>query len=449
MQAIPKTVQLYPKQKAFKNSSKLFRAFCGGIGSGKSWIGAYDLMQRSKPGRLYMVVAPTYNLMSDSSFRSFEKIAREFGIISSLARGNAPYIKLTTGAEILFRSGDDPETLRGPNLSGTWLDETSLMKKDVYDIMIGRLREGGELGWLSATFTPKGKAHWTYKTFAERKNEYTEMFHARTDENPFLPAGFVETRRSEYSKQQADQELGGIFLDGAGNHFMPGMWPTYIQIDDAGTLSIPGQPRRIYMRSDYTVILGLDWAMGKKRKEKTKKQEFLDDDGMKGDFTAFVVAALTHDGKLFILEVVNKRVKLEENAPLLAALCRKHKPYIVAGDDDMLSSTMLLDCRRHKDIPEIKCLEIRGKDKLTRAQAAIIHGENGRIYLPRETPKYEYPWVEMFVDQLSSFTGIDDEHDDMVDGLGIVGRLADQLKGDGRKHAEPEVFSYAPDRFGW
>jgi predicted phage terminase large subunit-like protein len=188
--------------------------------------------------------------------------------------------------------------------------------------------------------------------------------------------------------------------------------------------------------------------MGKKKKEKKKTaNEFLDDDGMKGDFTSFVVCALTEDGLLFILDVVNARMKLEDNAPGLARLCRKWKPLIVAGDDDMLSSTMLLDCRRYRDIPEIRCLPISGRDKLTRAQAAIIHGENERILLPEETRTHKYPWLEPFMDQLSSFTGIDDEHDDMVDSLGILGRLADELKGDGRQMPMPDVLMPVTDRF--
>lgn len=446
---VTKTIQLYPKQKDFLSSNALFRGFAAGIGAGKSWVGAYDMIRRAKSQRLYMVVAPTYTLMADASFRSMEKVARDLDFIADggIARGSTPYIKLKTGAEILFRSAHDPDMLRGPNLSGVWMDEASLMKQDAFDILIGRLREGGELGWLTATFTPKGKSHWTYKKFANAADRDVELFHAKTYDNPFLPEQFYATRRKQYSAQQAEQELGGVFLDGAGNHFMPGAWPRYIDIED-GSLSIPGTPRRIHTKSEYTIIITLDWAMGKKKKDQLKK-EFLDDDGMKGDFTAFVVSALTNDGCLFILDVVNRRIRLEDNAPELARLCKQWKPYIVAGDDDMLSETMKLDCRRHRDIPEVRCLPIAGKDKRMRATAAIIHGENERIYLPQETSRHKYPWLEAFIDQLSGFTGIDDDHDDMVDALGIAGRLADELKGDGRLEPDPEILIPVADRFGW
>ncbi len=57
------------------------------------------------------------------------------------------------------------------------MDEASLSKQEAYDILIGRLREGGEQGWLSATFTPKGKTHWTYKKFGTGQPD-TELIHA-------------------------------------------------------------------------------------------------------------------------------------------------------------------------------------------------------------------------------------------------------------------------------
>src|SRR5262249_22812996 len=160
-------------------------------GSGKSWAGAYDLIRRGKPDRLYMVVAPTYQMLLDSTFRSFLDLAQELGIADpeDVKKSAPPSVKLRTGAEVLFRSADEPERLRGPNLSGIWLDEASLMPQDVFAIAIGRLRQGGEQGWLTATFTPKGKQHWTYETFATGKPD-TAIIRARTQDNPFVHETF-------------------------------------------------------------------------------------------------------------------------------------------------------------------------------------------------------------------------------------------------------------------
>jgi predicted phage terminase large subunit-like protein len=215
-----KTIRLHKAQASFLRSSALFRAFVGGIGSGKSYAGAYDMIRKAKPNRLYLVCAPTYPMLSDASFRSFLAVAEELGIVNpeDVRRSSPPSIKLRTGAEVLFRTGDEPDRLRGPNLSGIWLDEASLMDEGVFNITIGRLREQGEQGWLTATFTPKGRTHWTYKQFATGRQD-TEIFHARTADNPFLPDSFYSTVRQQYTSALAAQELEGEFVDLSGSMF--------------------------------------------------------------------------------------------------------------------------------------------------------------------------------------------------------------------------------------
>lgn len=444
---LDKSVKLYDKQQAFKKSNVLFRAFAAGVGSGKSWIGAYDMICRAKPGRLYMVVAPTYTLMSDASFRSMEKMVIDLDLAypGDIKRGRPPSIKLKTGAEVLFRSGDEPDMLRGPNLSGVWMDEASLMKQDVFDVLIGRLREGGELGWLSATFTPKGKTHWTYKKFANLNDSDVEMFHASTDESPFLPENFFESRRRQYTSKQSDQELRGQFLDDGGNHFCPRAWPRYWHnAQNAYSTKLHNRGRQVHLKDECVTIIGFDLALNKPNRKKLK--EVTED---KTDFCAFVVADLTRDGNLLILDCVNERIRLEGKGPALSQLCRRWRPDIVATDDDMIAESMRLEFRRYRDIPEVKIIPIGSKNKVERATAAIIRGENGLIYLPEKssTGKDE-EWLEVFVDCLSTFNGVDDEFDDVPDAMGIVGRIADQLKGDGREHPLPEVLIGAPDVFG-
>lgn len=222
---LTRTVKLHRTQHEFRHSPELYRGFVGGRGSGKSYVGAYDLIRRAKRGRTYMVVGPTYPTLRDSSIKSFLKVGREIGVIDpSLVKLSAPpQLTLTTGAEILFRSADDPERLRGPNLSGAWLDEASLMKREAYDVVIACFREEGEQGWLSATFTPKGPGHWTYDVFASGRPN-TALFRAKTRDNPFLPADFEETLHQQYGDTlYARQELGGEFVQLEGAEF-PAEW---------------------------------------------------------------------------------------------------------------------------------------------------------------------------------------------------------------------------------
>lgn len=414
---VNKTIKVYEKQRQFLESKALWRAFVGGIGSGKSHIGALDMIRRAKPGRLYLVTAPTYTMLSDASFRSFIDVAERLECVlpGDIKRSPPPSIKLRTNAEILFRSADDPDMLRGPNLSGVWMDEASLMKREVFDILIGRLREGGEMGWGTATFTPKGKAHWTYKKFGQGAKD-TELIQARSDENPFLPKEFVRNVREQYTVQQIKQELGGAFIDSGGNHYFPDSWPRYIDAGDAYRIR-DGDRWKHIRKVECSRLIAFDWAMGKPKKDKPTAE-------LTGDCTAFAIADMTEDGLLFMLGAVNERIPLGSNAPRLAEQCRRWNPVVVAGDDDNLSEAMRLECRRYRDIPEIKPVGIKSKNKLVRSQAAIVRAERGMVYLP----EIEQPWVETLCDQLAAFTGADGAADDLADAVSILGRLCDEFK---------------------
>jgi predicted phage terminase large subunit-like protein len=268
---------LHPAQQAFLHSDALFRAFCGGIGSGKTWAGSYDLIRRAKPGRLYLVIAPTYAMLSDATFRSFLGLAKELGVMEpgEVKRSAPPSIPLRTGAEVLFRSADEPDRLRGPNLSGIWMDEASPMNVDAFTVSIGRLRQAGEQGWLTATFTPKGRAHWTYATFATGEPN-TAIFHAQTRDNPFLPPQFHDTVRQKYTSMLAAQELEGAFLDSGGALFRR----EWFGIVDR-TPELNGQVRA--------------WDLSATPKDETKAGD--------PDYTAGVLMGRARDGTHYILDV--------------------------------------------------------------------------------------------------------------------------------------------------
>ena len=252
---------MHPAQKEFLDSPELYRGFVGGRGAGKSWIGSWDLIRRARRGRHYMVVSPTYTMLEDSSMRSFmdhlEFLGRPFRQIRSR---NA--IELANDAMIFFRSADNPERLRGPNLSGIWMDEASLMDNEAYNICIASLREAGEAGWLSATFTPKGMTHWTYEVFATGKSN-VKLIRAATNKNPFLSDVFIDALKSQYSDRTALQEMDGEFVDAEGaewpaSHFGPHIWwegdwhPHTIKV-----ISVDPSKGRDARTGDYSAIVQL------------------------------------------------------------------------------------------------------------------------------------------------------------------------------------------------
>lgn len=213
-------------------------------------------------------------------------------------------------------------------------------------------------------------------------------------------------------------------VEGEGLHFQPRVWPRYTDVGDAWRVQTPVGWWN-YRKAECTILIAVDWAQsGKKKSNKT----------------AIVTSALTGDGKLFTLSVLNENLRYEENAPALDKVCKGVIDHlsplwdqaglsgviIVASDDDMLSDATLVDCRRYKNIPEIRVLGIRGKAKIIRAQAGITRSQNGLFYMPIQPERYT--WYEEVCDQLSSFTGEEGAEDDVADCYGILGRLCDDFK---------------------
>src|SRR5262245_33728871 len=126
---VQRTVKLAPHQQAFRQSLARYRGLVGGRGSGKTWAGAYDLIRRGRRGKTYLVATPTGIMLHDITLPKFEALARDVGVWDHRTVKLTPYPTaiLSTGAEVRFRTAEDPQKLRGPDLSGVWLDEPSLL----------------------------------------------------------------------------------------------------------------------------------------------------------------------------------------------------------------------------------------------------------------------------------------------------------------------------------
>jgi PBSX family phage terminase large subunit len=229
---------LHPTQLAFVECDKIYKSFTSGVGAGKSFIGAYDLLCHAQPGALVAVVAPTFRMLSDSSMRLFVEIATKMGLWNeNQYRKTDNQAILNNGTEVLFRSGDEPGKLRGPSLQYMWLDECSQMKEDVFNVSIGRLRYGGRQGTLTGTFTPFGKDHWTYRLFGDKTNPNVKLFQCSTKDNPFVTPDFYQNLLLQYGKGEggalrAQQELDGLFVCVEGAEWGPENFGSDVWFDE-------------------------------------------------------------------------------------------------------------------------------------------------------------------------------------------------------------------------
>ncbi len=402
-------VELHPAQAEFCESPALYRGFVGGRGSGKSWAGAFDLLCRARDRRTYLVASPTGVLMQDTTYPTFVALAKQLGLFGRVKLTPYPNVTLTTGETVRFRTADDPERMRGPNLSGVWLDEASLMPEEAYTIGIAALRERGAQGWLSATFTPKGPHHWTFDVFGKSRPD-AMLFRSRTGENPFNPADFEATLARQYGPQFARQELGGEFVEteGAewpaawfGEHLWFRAWPA-----DALTLR----------------VIGLDPSKGK---------------GEGGDFSAFALVARDSRGVMWVeadldnrrptTQIVtdaialSARFEIETGGPLDGLGCESDL------FQELLAGELIAQSRRRGIQLPVYKLTTKGKPKEERVRRLTPYLSSG-LFRFRDTPG-----TRLLVAQLQQFPV--GAHDDGPDALEYAIRLAVRLSH--RKPAAP------------
>lgn len=199
--AIKKRVKLHPKQYDFFLCTDPVAAFIGGIRSGKTYAGClWMLQQMDKPGTLGLIVAPTFPMLRDVTWRTMLDIGG-----NALKVGKSEMIlTVPGGGEMLFRSADTPDRIRGITANVAMIDEAGYCPGDTYDIVKGRL--SGEPGLLRIVTTPKGR-NWLY----ERQGEMT-VFKSATKDNPFIPRKFVNDLERNYTGEFKRQELYGDFV---------------------------------------------------------------------------------------------------------------------------------------------------------------------------------------------------------------------------------------------
>lgn len=377
-------IQLYPTQADFVHSPELYRSFISGIAAGKSFCGAYDLLRRAQPRRLYMVVAPSYPMLRDTSLRSVSEIGQKLRYIRATNRAEM-LMTLGNGAEVIFRTADNPERLRGPNLSGAWLDEAALMPKAVYDIIIGRLRQGGESGWLSVTTTPKGKRHWTYDQF-KPGTPNTALFLARTADNPFLPPEFEKNLRERYTSLFASQELDGMFVNMEGQLAMREWFP-----EAKERPAVFGRMCRF-------------WDLAASTQDFSR--------GMPSDYTVGALLGY-HEGVYWLGDVIRGKWGPGDVEDLVIKTAFADGRRVIVGmEQDPGSSGKLIVNTLQRRLPNFPFRAVRPMgDKVTRAMPLFAAAQNHKV---RIIPGN---WdINAFYEEVEAFPH--GEHDDQIDAVG-------------------------------
>lgn len=426
MVAIRYALPVYPKQEEFCQSTEFITGFCAGRGSGKSYIGAIKVIEQAQAGERWMAISPTYTVIEDTTWPTFQDACKQVGVWVSGVKSPTPRARFRSQdggrAELVFRSAEKPELLRGPSLPGMWFDEASVMAKAAFDNGLPSLRYKGRMGKCLLTFTPKGRRHWTFNVFYEevkegesragaieiagryyrvRKNR--KLIRAHTLENPFLPEEFYEIQRGNMTSAMAAQELAGDFIDLQGLIFTS----KWNYVDRA-----PRQAMRVRYWDRAATPGG-------------------------GKYTAGLLMARTDDNLFFVEDVVRgqwgagERDQVIEDTAIRDARKYNNEVMIYAEQEggsagkeisEQFIKRMagfpvyrdIVSGQRHRIVDK---MEMPGEAKILRAQPVAAQCEAGNVLIVRG------PWNDEFTTELIGFPHY--TFSDQVDALsGAFNKLA-------------------------
>ena len=205
-----------PAQQQFHaDLTTRFKGYSGPVGSGKSHALAYEaiFLSRLNPGLLGLMGAPTYAMLRDSTQRIFFEVLNQEGIDYNFHRQENKLTFLSNRSEIIFRTMENPDRLRGPNLAWFALDELTYTHEDAWTRLLGRIRHPLAKRLCGcAVWTPKG-FDWVHRRFIENLNPDYSVVRATPRENIHLPEDFYERLKGSYSEAFFKQEALGEYVD--------------------------------------------------------------------------------------------------------------------------------------------------------------------------------------------------------------------------------------------
>ncbi|UZJ40003.1 phage terminase large subunit [Prosthecochloris sp. SCSIO W1102] len=208
--------RMLPHQRQFWELDAYIKLLVGGFGSGKTYIGALRTLWLSYVNRPYPVlyVSPTYPQARRTIVFTIEQM---------LYRSKVPYSYHKThheiripgwGGLIWIASGEIPDSLKGPNVAAAGIDEPFIQKKDAFDVVLSRVREGeASHREIFLTGTPE-QLNWGYDVAMNDEGKYDlEMVIGKTQDNKHLPAQFIKQLFKAYDENQRAAYMNGMFVN--------------------------------------------------------------------------------------------------------------------------------------------------------------------------------------------------------------------------------------------
>ena len=152
-----------------------------------------------------------------------------------------------------------------------------------------------------------------------------------------------------------------------------------------------------------------------------------------GDYTVHAVIGVDPDDNIYVLDIWRAQAESHIWVESFIDLVAKHKPLNWAEEQGQIIKSIgpFLDKRMRERKVYCRREQMTSvADKPTRCRSFQARAAMGKVYLPHNAS-----WVADLLAEMTAFPA--GKHDDMIDALGLVGRLMDTMVG-GRAPAQPK-----------
>ncbi len=260
------------------SSTKEQIAVLGGIGSGKSWGLLYKIreLMRYQP---YSIWEIGRNTLRDLKEDTYEICFGSDGLFNGLGKFDKTnnIFLMYNGSKIYFKHFDDPEAVRGPSISGVYIEQAEMVNPEVFRALTGRLRQWGSLKKGSQGFkytekfgkspnhihVPKhylflaanpGNSDWIKKEFIDKSEEelknWEVILTTTYDNKDNLPPDYIDKMKAQHNDLWIQRNIYGSFEKAEGlvySEFSGDYFPKGHLIDPIGTIHFNEQ---IYIAID-------------------------------------------------------------------------------------------------------------------------------------------------------------------------------------------------------
>lgn len=214
---------MWKHQLDWWNLPNFIKALITGYGGGKTFIGAKRAIAMSlhNAPSPFVSVSPSYKMAKRTVIPAIKALLDGKATLENLTykyhKTDHEFKIYCRGREaiIWIASGDDPDSLRGPNVGAALIDEPFIQKEDVFTQMIARVRDPiAKIKEINLTGTPE-TLNWGYEICeGERKDNYDlGIVHASTRENLALATEYADTLEKALTDEASAAYVDGQFMN--------------------------------------------------------------------------------------------------------------------------------------------------------------------------------------------------------------------------------------------